>query len=184
MRMYQRNGSHSLETPHFTGTAAALPPLVPEGAAGPSSYSITSRGASPRPSKAQAVRSPAPERRNASASSASIPLVCDQRRKHRREVGGLVGLALHPGLGRPGGGLIEIVAVGDVGAAGTEARRIRRVSRRGTPMTKLSDTQVAVLLPAAQRPDGTLLPLPGSLRGGAAGRSSPHSSAAGSSARR
>ena len=51
-------------------------------------------------------------------------------------------------------------------------------------MTKLSDTQVAVLLPAAQRPDGTLLPLPVSLRGGAAGRSSPHSSAAGSSARR
>ena len=36
-------------------------------------------------------------------------------------------------------------------------------------MTKLSDTQ-AIILSAAQRPDGNLLPLPGSLRGGAASK--------------
>jgi hypothetical protein len=35
-------------------------------------------------------------------------------------------------------------------------------------MTKLSDMQIAILSAAAQRPDGNLLPLPGSLRGGAA----------------
>jgi hypothetical protein len=35
-------------------------------------------------------------------------------------------------------------------------------------MTKLSDTQSIVLSAAAQRADGNLLPLPGSLRGGAA----------------
>jgi hypothetical protein len=35
-------------------------------------------------------------------------------------------------------------------------------------MTKLSDTQAIILSAAAQRPDGSLLPLPGSLRGGAA----------------
>jgi hypothetical protein len=35
-------------------------------------------------------------------------------------------------------------------------------------MTKLSDTQVVILSAAAQRPDGNVLPLPGSLRGGAA----------------
>jgi hypothetical protein len=35
-------------------------------------------------------------------------------------------------------------------------------------MTKLSDTQIVILSAAAQRPDGNLLPLPGSLRGGAA----------------
>jgi len=35
-------------------------------------------------------------------------------------------------------------------------------------MTKLSDTQAILLSAAAQRPDGNLLPLPGSLRGGAA----------------
>jgi hypothetical protein len=35
-------------------------------------------------------------------------------------------------------------------------------------MTKLSDTQVIILSAAAQRSDGNLLPLPGSLRGGAA----------------
>jgi hypothetical protein len=35
-------------------------------------------------------------------------------------------------------------------------------------MTKLSDTQSIILSAAAQRPDGNLLPLPGSLRGGAA----------------
>jgi hypothetical protein len=36
------------------------------------------------------------------------------------------------------------------------------------PMTKLSDTQAILLSAAAQRADGNLLPLPGSLRGGAA----------------
>jgi hypothetical protein len=35
-------------------------------------------------------------------------------------------------------------------------------------MTKLSDTQTIILSAAAQRDDGTVLPLPGSLRGGAA----------------
>jgi hypothetical protein len=35
-------------------------------------------------------------------------------------------------------------------------------------MIKLSDTQLTLLSAAAQRPDGNLLPLPGSLRGGAA----------------
>ena len=35
-------------------------------------------------------------------------------------------------------------------------------------MTKLSDTQVIILSAAAQRDDGNVLPLPGSLRGGAA----------------
>ena len=35
-------------------------------------------------------------------------------------------------------------------------------------MTKLSDTQAIMLSAAAQRADGNLLPLPGSLRGGAA----------------
>jgi hypothetical protein len=35
-------------------------------------------------------------------------------------------------------------------------------------MTKLSDTQAIILSAAAQRPAGNLLPLPGSLRGGAA----------------
>jgi hypothetical protein len=35
-------------------------------------------------------------------------------------------------------------------------------------MTKLSDTQAIIVSAAAQRPDGNLLPLPGSLRGGAA----------------
>ena len=37
-------------------------------------------------------------------------------------------------------------------------------------MTKLSDTQAILLSAAAQRADGNLLPLPGSLRGGAAGK--------------
>jgi len=37
-----------------------------------------------------------------------------------------------------------------------------------TPMAKLSDTQAIILSAAAQRPDGNVLPLPGSLRGGAA----------------
>ena len=35
-------------------------------------------------------------------------------------------------------------------------------------MTGLSDTQRAILAAAAQRPNGNVLPLPGSLRGGAA----------------
>jgi hypothetical protein len=35
-------------------------------------------------------------------------------------------------------------------------------------MTKLSDTQAIILSAAAQRDDGNVLPLPGSLRGGAA----------------
>jgi hypothetical protein len=35
-------------------------------------------------------------------------------------------------------------------------------------MTKLSDTQAIILSAAARRPDGNVLPLPGSLRGGAA----------------
>ena len=37
-----------------------------------------------------------------------------------------------------------------------------------TPMSKLSDTQSIILSAAAQRADGNVLPLPGSLRGGAA----------------
>ena len=38
------------------------------------------------------------------------------------------------------------------------------------PMSKLSDTQAIVLSAASQRADGNLLPLPGSLRGGAAAK--------------
>jgi hypothetical protein len=38
------------------------------------------------------------------------------------------------------------------------------------PMTKPSDTQVNILSAAAQRDDGNVLPLPGALRGGAAGK--------------
>jgi Protein of unknown function (DUF3489) len=41
-------------------------------------------------------------------------------------------------------------------------------TERDDPMTKLSDTQAIILSAAAQRADGNLLPLPGSLRGGAA----------------
>jgi len=37
-------------------------------------------------------------------------------------------------------------------------------------MTKHSDTQLSILSAAAQRPDGNLLPLPGSFRGGAAAK--------------
>ena len=37
-------------------------------------------------------------------------------------------------------------------------------------MATLSDTQLTILSAAAQRPDGNLLPLPGSLRGGAAAK--------------
>ena len=43
-----------------------------------------------------------------------------------------------------------------------------RPADRRTPMPKLSDTQSILLTAAAQRADGNLLPLPGSLRGGAA----------------
>ena len=39
-----------------------------------------------------------------------------------------------------------------------------------TPMSKLSDTQSIILSAAAQRTDGNVLPLPGSLRGGAAAK--------------
>ena len=42
------------------------------------------------------------------------------------------------------------------------------LATKDDPMTKLSDTQVIILSAAAQRPDGNVLPLPGSLRGGAA----------------
>jgi len=38
------------------------------------------------------------------------------------------------------------------------------------PMTKLSDTQLVILSAAAQREDRNVLPLPGSLRGGAAAK--------------
>ena len=44
----------------------------------------------------------------------------------------------------------------------------RASQRRDDPMTKLSDTQSIILSAAAQRADGNVLPLPGSLRGGAA----------------
>ena len=37
-------------------------------------------------------------------------------------------------------------------------------------MTKLSDTQALILSAAAQREDRNVLPLPGSLRGGAAAK--------------
>ena len=37
-------------------------------------------------------------------------------------------------------------------------------------MTRLSDTQTITFSAASQRPDGNLLPLPGSLRGGAAAK--------------
>ena len=37
-------------------------------------------------------------------------------------------------------------------------------------MSKLADTQAIILATAAKRPDGNVLPLPGSLRGGAAGK--------------
>jgi hypothetical protein len=42
------------------------------------------------------------------------------------------------------------------------------LAMKDDPMTKLSDTQVIILSAAAQRDDGNVLPLPGSLRGGAA----------------
>jgi hypothetical protein len=37
-------------------------------------------------------------------------------------------------------------------------------------MMKLSDMQAIILAKASQRPDGNLLPLPGSLRSGAQGK--------------
>ena len=45
---------------------------------------------------------------------------------------------------------------------------VPRLATKDDAMTKLSDTQVIILSAAAQRADGNLLPLPGSLRGGAA----------------
>jgi hypothetical protein len=67
------------------------------------------------------------------------------------------------------------------GPAGTPAARPARLgvvggSRRSRPrtwrpqMTKLSDTQLVILSAAAQREDRNVLPLPGSLRGGAAAK--------------
>ena len=45
------------------------------------------------------------------------------------------------------------------------------LATEGNPtMTTLSDTQLTILSAAAQRADGNLLPFPGSLRGGAAGK--------------
>ena len=44
------------------------------------------------------------------------------------------------------------------------------LTRGNDPMPKLSDTQAIILSAAAQRADGNLLPLPGSLRGGAASK--------------
>lgn len=45
---------------------------------------------------------------------------------------------------------------------------VPRLATKDDPMPKLSDTQVIILSAAAQRADGNVLPLPGSLRGGAA----------------
>ena len=45
---------------------------------------------------------------------------------------------------------------------------VPRLAKKDDPMTKLSDTQSIILSAAAQRADGNVLPLPGSLRGGAA----------------
>ncbi len=45
---------------------------------------------------------------------------------------------------------------------------VPRLATKDDVMTKLSDTQVIILSAAAQRADGNVLPLPGSLRGGAA----------------
>jgi len=44
------------------------------------------------------------------------------------------------------------------------------LATKDEPMTKLSDTQAIILSAATQRTDGNLLPLPGSLRGGAAAK--------------
>jgi ABC-type thiamine transport system ATPase subunit len=45
---------------------------------------------------------------------------------------------------------------------------VPNLAMKENPMTKLSDTQAILLSAAAQRAGGNLLPLPGSLRGGAA----------------
>ena len=45
---------------------------------------------------------------------------------------------------------------------------VPRLAKKDDAMTKLSDTQSIILSAAAQRADGNVLPLPGSLRGGAA----------------
>ena len=45
---------------------------------------------------------------------------------------------------------------------------VPRLATKDDAMTKLSDTQSIILSAAAQRADGNVLPLPGSLRGGAA----------------
>ena len=47
---------------------------------------------------------------------------------------------------------------------------VPRLATKDDPMTKLSDTQSIILSAAAQRADGNVLPLPGSLRGGAAAK--------------
>ena len=47
---------------------------------------------------------------------------------------------------------------------------VPRLATKDDPMTRLSDTQSIILSAAAQRPDGNVLPLPGSLRGGAANK--------------
>jgi hypothetical protein len=45
---------------------------------------------------------------------------------------------------------------------------VPRLATKDEAMTKLSDSQIIILSAAAQRADGNVLPLPGSLRGGAA----------------
>ena len=47
---------------------------------------------------------------------------------------------------------------------------VPRLATKDDAMTKLSDTQSIILSAAAQRADGNVLPLPGSLRGGAAAK--------------
>lgn len=47
---------------------------------------------------------------------------------------------------------------------------VRLLDEENDPMSKLSDTQAIILSAAAQRSDRNVLPLPGSLRGGAAGK--------------
>ena len=47
---------------------------------------------------------------------------------------------------------------------------VRLPNRRDDPVTRLSDTQAIILSAAARRGDGNVLPLPGSLRGGAAAK--------------
>jgi hypothetical protein len=47
---------------------------------------------------------------------------------------------------------------------------VQVLATKDDPLTKLSNTQLTLLSAAAGRTDGNLLPLPGSLRGGAAGK--------------